>query len=326
MNKAIITNGNKLSFKNLQKPSFTGLALQTNNILVKQQAFGLNYDDIKVKNGFITNPNTHGILGIEAAGVIEAISPVCKRGFKVGDRVCYATFRPGAFVEHRIVNENYLMIMPRYASFEMGATLLKGLAAYSLFSKVFIIPKDSVIVITGISGGIGTILSQIAFKAGLKIIGITRSEEKRSYIKSNGADLIINYKSEDVAKKVMDFTKGKGADFFFDCVGKESESFAFDSLKTTGFFISFGNITGEYSKINLSTQKQKSITTTRFLLSNYLTSHDDFITMSIAYLKSIQVGIVSPKITTYDFSEASEVLSKMEKGILKGQQVLLLQQ
>ena len=178
MNKAIILENGILGYRDFKKPK-----LNPKSARIEHKAFGINYDDYNVFSGKILNSNKYGIMGIEASGIICEISQDCTRGFKIGDRVCYATYTPGSFVERRCVHEDFLVPIPKYATFEDGATLLKGLMSYTLLGKVFTIDPSSVIVLSGASGAIGSFLTQLASRTGLKVIGLTRSDNKKNYIK-----------------------------------------------------------------------------------------------------------------------------------------------
>ena len=319
MNKAITSKSGKIVFKELNSPN-----LLSRCVVLDQKAFGLNYDDNLVLSGAIKNPNPHGILGIEAAGVVEFASRDCVRGFKTGDRVCYATYHPGAFVLKRAVHENYLIPIPSYLSFEASATLLKGLLAYTLLGKVFIIPSNAFIVLSGASGAVGSIVTQLASAAGLKVIALTSNDAKIDFIKSNGAFAVLNYKKQKVLSEVMKITSNIGADFFFDCLGKDVESFAFEILKVRGFFVQFGAITGEALGLNLLAQKQHSIISSRVLLANFISDYNNFVNTSIAYFKSIQAGIIRPHIQTFGFESAGEALREIKNATTWGQKVFLI--
>jgi NADPH2:quinone reductase len=319
MNSAITTEGSGISYKNFSSPT-----LQSRSVILEHQALGLNYDDIKVLDGRVKNPNKYGIFGIEASGVVVASSRDGIKNFKEGDRLCYATYNPGAFVKYRSIQENYLIPVPKYCEITQGATLLKGLIAYTLLCKVFIIKPPSSIVLTGASGGVGSIITQIATRAGFNLIALTSSNSKKEFIASNGAKHIVNYKKENVIEAVMEITQGKGADFFFDCLGKDVEDFAFKILKTRGFFLSFGKITGESKKFNLELQREKSITATGISMSNFIEDYANLVTTSLAYFKSIQANVVKPKITSYKFENAEQAFKDIKNGVSFGQKVLIL--
>ena len=323
MNKAIISNRGKAEIKEVPMPK-----LQNESLIIKQVSFGLNYDDIKVLEGKIKNPNSYGILGIEAAGIVTEVGKDCKKDFKVGDRVCYATYHPGSFVKFRNVHENYLIPIPRYLNFEGASTILKGLMAYTLLGKIFVINSPSIVLLSGASGAIGSFVTQIASKAGIKIIALTSNDAKKDYIKSNGAIEAINYKKENTVEIIRSITKGKGVDFFFDCLGLDVTDFAFKVLKTRGFFISFGSITNEFvlnAELNLE-MKQKSITFSKVLLGNFITNYNDFMSTSLAYMKSIQAGVVRPFIHTFDFKNPNQAFLDLKNSISTGQKVLLYEE
>jgi NADPH2:quinone reductase len=319
MNRAIITEGRGVLYKDFPDPK-----LQPRSVIIEQKALGLNYDDIKVLDGSVQNPNKYGIFGIEASGIVVASSRDGIKNFQIGDRVCYATYNPGAFVKYRSVHENYLMPVPKYCEIEDGATLLKGLISYTLLGKVFVMKPPASIILSGASGGVGSIITQIATKAGFKLIALTSSDAKKDFIRSNGAKHIINYKKESVVDAVREITRGEGADFFFDCLGRDAERFAFQALKTRGFFLSFGVITGEPTRLTLEAQREKSITTTRISMSNFITDYTNLVTTSLAYFKSIQAKVIQPKISNYNFKDAEKAFREIKNGTSVGQKVLVL--
>ncbi len=209
MNKAIILKANKLEYSNFSMPK-----LQPHSIMIEQKAFGINHDDLAVISGVIKNANRYGILGVEASGVVTQVSSDCTLGFAEGDRVCYATPSAGAFIQYRSVLEDFLVPIPSYINFELGATLLKGLLAYTLLGKVFTIQKNAVILLSGASGGVGSILLELATKAGMVVIALTSNDEKKNYLKSKGAFEVINYKKQKIEEEILTITHGIGVDFF----------------------------------------------------------------------------------------------------------------
>jgi NADPH2:quinone reductase len=319
MNKAITVKANKLEYSNFSMPK-----LQPHSVMIEQKAFGINHDDIEVISGLIQNSNKYGILGVEASGIVTQVSSDCTLGFAEGDRVCYATTTPGAFIKYRSVLEECLIPLPKYISFEFGATILKGILAYTLLGKVFTIQKNAVILVSGASGGVGSILIELASKAGMVVIALTSNDDKKGYLKSKGAFEAINYKKQKVNEEILALTHGMGVDFFFDCLGKEVEDFAFDVIKSKGFFISFGTITGEPTKISFANQREKSITTSRVVIDNFIRNRNDLIQTSIAYFKSIQGNFIQPNLNVYNFLDASATFKQIAKKTPTGQKLFLV--
>jgi NADPH:quinone reductase len=321
-NKAITFEDGKLKYLNLAAPK-----LQPKNVIISNKCLGVNYNDYNAIQGsdFI-KINKHNILGFEGSGVIESVDKGCTKGYKVGDRVCYISFPGGAFMSKKSVPETNIFPLPRFASFEVGATLLKSLMAYTLLGKVFSIKKNATIILTGASGGVGSFFCQIAKKAGLNVIGLTRFDDKISYIKSNGAVEAFNYNSYNVVEAINHITNGAKADFFFDCLGADVQNFAFDVLKDRGFFISFGNITGMPQKINLQTQYAKSITVSSVSLNNFINTYENLTSSSLAIFKSIQFKILKPRITSYSFNDGSKAFLDLKNGSKVGQKILFYEE
>lgn len=319
MNKGIVSSGKQVAIKNFSEPT-----LAERSVIIEHKAFGLNYDDIKVLDGRISNPNSQGILGIEASGIVVEVSKTCIRDFKVGDRVAYATYHPGAFLQRRAVNENYLMPLPKYCNFEMGATLLKGLATFTLLGRIFTIKPPAFILLTGASGGIGTYFIQFAVKCGFNVIALTSNEKKKDYLKSLGAFVVINYKKEPIEEIIKIVTKGAGIDYFFDCLGRDVQNFAFNVLKSRGFFIQFGAITGEIDKLIFPNLKEKSITVSRMMIADYIKNRKDLIYTTFGFDKGLQAKIIEPIITSYAFDNANQAFLDIKNSAVCGQKIITL--
>jgi len=95
------------------------------------------------------------------------------------------------------------------------------------------------------AGGVGTAVIQLAKLAGIRVIGLVSSEEKANFVTEMGIDHWVNYRREDVPKRVMELTGGKGADLILDHVGGAGFGKNFDMLAPAGQVIWFGNLGGE---------------------------------------------------------------------------------
>ena len=110
---------------------------QRGEVLVRVRAVSLNFRDLAMPRGRYPRPCLPGLIPIsDAAGeVIEVGKGV--EDFKVGDRVAYAAM-PGSYSEERLIDAKYLVKLPKYISYEMGAAMmLKGLTAQYLLRRTF---------------------------------------------------------------------------------------------------------------------------------------------------------------------------------------------
>ena len=178
--------------------------------LIKVAAVDVNPIDVYVRNGAIPAKLSFPfILGRDLAGtVIEAGAGV--KDFKVGDRV-WATSqgsdgRPGTFAEFAAVDHRWLHPIPEGVSDEdsvalalVGVTSQLGLARYANLKA------GEVLFISGGSGGVGSCVVQMAKILGARVITTAGTDEKVAACRDLGADLAINYKTQDVAAAIKGF-------------------------------------------------------------------------------------------------------------------------
>jgi len=237
-----------LHLSEVAKPSPTD-----NEIIVKVYATTVNYGDLTARNfkniplrefnmpaffmlparfafGFNTPKNP--ILGSEFAGVIEGIGKDVTR-FKTGDSVFgYLGQTMGAYAEYLCMSEDRLVaIKPTNLSYEEAATIpYGGIMALSLLRKADIQPGEKVL-INGASGGIGSLAVQLAkFHYGAHVTAVC-STPRLDYVKSLGADSVIDYTQEDFTQN------GETYDLIFDVLGRSSFSRCKDSLTENGRYL-----------------------------------------------------------------------------------------
>ena len=207
-------------------------------ILVRHQAIGINFIDTYQRSGLYPVPYPI-ILGLEAAGVVEAIGEQAS-GFKAGDRVAYASV-PGAYSELNTVPASRAIRLPAAVSTRVAAAaLLKGMTVEYLLRRCFPVRAGQSILVHAAAGGVGTILVQWAKALGARVIGTVGSEEKAALASSFGCDEVILYRREDVAERVRDLTGGEGVAVVYDPVGKDTFEGSLNALTRCGTFVSFG--------------------------------------------------------------------------------------
>jgi NADPH2:quinone reductase len=194
-----------IQFGDLPKPEAAG-----SHVLVKVGAVALNPIDTYLRNGanYWELPKPF-IIGCDLAGTIEAIGPQAKR-FKVGDRIWGSNQglmgRQGTFAEYCAADEQWLYPTPHTVSDEEAAACaLVGITAHlGLFREVKLEVGESIFV-NGGSGGVGSMVIQMAKIAGARVIATAGSAEKVAALKKLGADVAANYKTDDIAAAVKQF-------------------------------------------------------------------------------------------------------------------------
>ncbi len=211
---------------------------QKGEILVEVYAVGLNPVDYKSATGGNPNWSYPHIMGLDVAGVVAELGEGVTE-LNLGDRVVYHgdLTKKGGYAEYAITTAHTVSRILDSISFEDAAAIpTAGYTAYqSLFRKI---PLDQVdtILIHGGAGGVGGFGIQLAKQAG-KIVITTASSVNHEYVRSLGADYVIDYREEDVAAKVMEITQGRGVDAVIDAVSRASATNSLDMLAFMGHIV-----------------------------------------------------------------------------------------
>lgn len=220
-------------------------------VIISQQAIGVNFIDIYFRNGLYPWPTTPLILGSEAAGVIETLGENVT-DFSVGDRVAYV-LPPGAYRTSRVVAAERLVKIPDSVSFEVAASsMLKGMTTQFLLTSTYAVKKGDWVLVHAASGGVGLLMGQWLNAIGAIAIGTVGSPEKIALARANGYSHVIEYRSEDFVARTRDITGGRGVDVVYDSVGKDTWRGSLQCLRVRGMFVSFGQSSGIIPDFKLS--------------------------------------------------------------------------
>lgn len=181
------------------------------------------------------------ILGREAEGTVVSFGPnTTTPSFSVNDRVVY--MGTGAYAEYTATPAAKVHTVP--SAIEPGvaaAALLQGLTALTLIREAYRVQKGDWILVHAAAGGVGLWLCQLLRVVGAKVIATASTAEKLELAKTNGADVGVNYKDEDVTKRVLEITNGEGVRAVFDSVGKDMFESDLEVVARKGTIVSFGN-------------------------------------------------------------------------------------
>ena len=180
-------------------------SLKDRDLLVRVKAISVNPVDTKVRRNPVAVGNTR-ILGWDAVGeVVEVGSGV--QHFKVGDQVWYAgdLTRDGSNAEYQAVDERIVSLKPQSLSDAEAAALpLTAITAWEMLFDRFNVDldqSDNILVIGG-AGGVGSIAIQLLkAKTNLKVIATASREETKAWVKSLGADYVIDH-TEDLNTQI----------------------------------------------------------------------------------------------------------------------------
>jgi NADPH2:quinone reductase len=182
-------------------------------VLVRVAAAALNPVDTYIRNGTIKMEiPLPFVVGCDLAGVVERLGPSAKR-FSAGTRVWGSNQgllgRQGTFAEYAAVDEDWLYPTPQGVSNEAAAACaLVGITAHLGLVRDAKLKAGETLFVNGGTGGVGSMVVQMAKALGARVITTAGSDEKTAACRELGADAAINYKTEDVAARVKEFAPG----------------------------------------------------------------------------------------------------------------------
>ena len=278
--------------------------------VVKQQFFGLNHSDLQIKNGTI---------GLEGSGIVEYVCGESSRKFEKGDKVCYYIKTPLASYEKVILHESGLMKVTSNTKMELAACARKFLTAHYLLQKIMSLKKDYWILISGASGGLGSIMTAWANNLGLNVIAVVSSDEKKQYALQNGAKIAINYKKEKTDEIVMEVTNGFGVLNVYDVLGKD---FYLQSLKCLSYFGNYiltGGLTG-FPEVNFNELRERSLSIKFPNIDHYKHIAFENIVGGMEFFEFLSKSNFNPTITSFHISKfesaAQALLNKARVGLV----------
>lgn len=214
-------------------------------VLVRVKASGVNPSDVKSRAGLRAKMSWPRVIPhSDGAGVIEAVGAGIDPA-RVGERVWIWNGqwqRPfGTAAEYIALPNAQAVHLPDGVPYEAGACL--GIPAMTAHRCVFADGPvaGQTILVTGGAGAVGHYAIQLARWGGARVIATVSSADKAAHAKAAGADLIVNYKSEDVAEAAKDFTKGQGVDRAIDVEFGANLSTTLACLKANGIIATYAS-------------------------------------------------------------------------------------
>jgi len=221
------------------------------DLLVRVYAAGVNRADLTHRTGGYGRPNfgDSTIIGLEIAGeVIEKGSAVI--GFEVGDRVM-GVVGGGAYAELARIDFRMAMQIPTQLDYVHAAAIPEVfVTAHEAMMHLARLKSGDSVLIHAAAGGVGSAAVQLAYATGTTIYATTDGS-KLGRVEHLGADVAIDYKTDDFAEVVADRTKGRGVDVIIDFVGAPYFARNIASLANGGRLIQVG-ILGGGGQVNVA--------------------------------------------------------------------------
>ncbi|HLW66908.1 MAG TPA: zinc-binding dehydrogenase [Gemmataceae bacterium] len=311
--------------------------IEDDEVLVRVKACALNHLDVWVRKGLGMKISMPHIGGCETTGEISEVGKSVK-GFTAGQRVmispgqadpsgewcargldqCAPDYHiqgnqtQGGFAEFAKTKAyNLIPISDAWSFVEWAAVPLTFVTAWNmLHRRAGVQPNDNVVV-WGASSGVGVAAIQIAKLAGARVLAVAGSDEKLRKAKDLGADITLNYNTQDVAKEVKAATGGQGADIVVEHVGAAVWQQATRCLGRNGRLVTCGATTGPKVEIDL----RFFFTQQHAVLGAYMGSRSDL----LQCLKLVERRLLRPVVdSVFPLEKLREAQEKMERREMFG--------
>jgi NADPH:quinone reductase len=190
-------------------------------LLIRVKAAALNPIDVYVRAGTAPMPLPKPfITGADVAGTVEAVGPGVQR-FKSGDRVWGSNQgllgRQGTCAEYVCAAEEWFYPTPSGVDdVEAAAVALTGITAHLGLFQFARLQAGEIAFVNGGTGGIGSMVVQMAKAVGARAITTVGSAEKAQLCRSWGVDLVLNYKTDDVPARIQEYTQNQGVNVWYE--------------------------------------------------------------------------------------------------------------
>ncbi len=226
-------------------------------VVIDIVAAGVNRADLLQRQGhYPPPPGAPPYPGLECSGRVAGLGPDTP-GWQLGDEVC-ALLGGGGYAEQVVVPGGQLLPPPAGVTLTDAAGLPEATCTVhaNVFQRAGLAPGETLLVHGGASG-IGTMAIQLARAHGVRVACTAGTPAKLDRCRALGADLAINYASEDFVEAVLDLTGGHGADVILDIMGGVYLPRNVTALATGGRLVVIGTLGGSRGELDLGLLMRK---------------------------------------------------------------------
>jgi putative PIG3 family NAD(P)H quinone oxidoreductase len=294
-------------------------------VLIKVAAAGVNRPDVLQRmGGYPPPPGAPSIPGLEVAGQVVAANGLAEEAL-VGQPVC-ALVAGGGYAEYAVAPAGSCLIAPEALSMVEAAAMPETLFTVwiNLFERAFVGDGDLVLLHGGTSG-IGTMAIGLAKLFGLRMIVTCGSDEKCVRARELGAEVAINYKTQDFVEEVKKATDGKGVAAVIDMVGGDYLPRNLRCLAEEGRHVSIAVQRGATAEIPIFDIMRRRLTLTGSTLRPRSVEFKQLVADELDRMvwPHVREGRLKPVIdATFPLAEAAQAHARMEAGDHVGKIVL----
>ncbi|WP_016832367.1 NAD(P)H-quinone oxidoreductase [Herbaspirillum lusitanum] len=301
--------------------------LKSGEILIKVHAAGVNRPDVFQRQGnYPVPPGASDLPGLEVAGEIVD-GDLGGSAFKKGDLVC-ALVQGGGYAEYCAAPLAQCLPVPQGLNALQAAALPENF--FTVWSNVFerarLVPGETLLVQGG-SSGIGVTAIQIAAALGHRVFATAGSDDKCRACEELGAELAINYRTEDFEEVLKTATEGRGVDVILDMVGGDYLPREIKTLADDGRLVIIALLGGAKGQLDMSQILRRRLTVTGSTLRPRPVEFKAFIARQLQerVWPLLASGKVKPVIyQTFPLAQAAQAHALMESSAHVGKIMLTL--
>lgn len=291
--------------------------LNTDEVLIKVEAAGVNYADIMLRKGiYIIKPETPFIPGIEVVGTIEKLGATVK-DLRIGQRVV-AFLQTGGYAEYAVGSVQQIFTIPE--NLEAGKALALVVQGWTALGLLQDLKPNQTVLIQAAAGGVGVFLVQLAKIRGAKVIGTASTQEKLEIIRKLGAEVAINYSESDWTEQIVEATGNQGVDLLIESVGGEIGGQSFKCLAPGGTMIIYGQSSDQGFQILSTDVFFKSLTIKGYLLRDETPEKLSGYTKEL--MQQFDHGRLNILVTEFPLEKAADAQQALETRKTTGKVIL----
>jgi NADPH:quinone reductase len=299
---------------------------QRGELRIRNTAVAVNFRDVLVRRG------THAVkafpsgIGLESAGVVEAVGAGVN-DFAVGQRVVCVAGPDTAYAQARIIPAaRAIVLAPAIDERTAAAMMIRGMTARYLLKETYRVKPGDTILIHAAAGGVGQIVCQWAKHLGAIVIGTVGSDEKAAVARVHGCDHALVLGKDDLVERVRALTGGEGVPVVYDSIGRVTFEDSLRCLRRRGILASFGEASGDPDPVPPRRLGQLgSLYVTHPSLADYTATREALVETANDLFNMVMSGKVRIDIgKTYPFVEAPRAHADLEARRTIGSIVLTL--
>jgi NADPH2:quinone reductase len=294
-------------------------------VLVSVAAAGVNRPDVMQRRGlYPPPPGATDIPGLEIAGEVVALGPGVRR-WKLGDKIM-ALVIGGAYAEYCPAHEAHALPVEGLSMVEAAAIPETFLTVWHNVFERGALKAGETLLVHGGSSGIGTAAIQLAKAFGARVITTAGTDEKCAVCRKLGAEVAVNYRTEDFVAATKAATGGRGAELILDMVGGDYIERNYEAAAVEGRIVQIGFQGGPKASVDFRRIMLKRLTHTGSTLRARSVADKAAITRAVEerVLPLIRAGKVRPLIdSTFPLKQAATAHARMETSAHVGKIVLV---